>query len=199
MTLLRVVGKLREARQRRAFVLDHGVRAHDVHVRTRREHRGDRLQPPRHEHVIDVELHDVVTAGGLRRRVERRAGPAVLLAHDLELLVVAQLAQPGVEVVRGAVVADHDLVRRMGLGEHGSDRVCDPRLALVVGDHHRQTGRRPRLHGPCRGRDAHGPSGQLLVCGHRVRISVRGPPVASTHREEPARRTLAKDLYAGVS
>ena len=116
--------------------LDQRVGRNDVDVRPSRDRCCNRLEPPRQKGVVLVELDNEVAGRPVRGRVHCRGNAAVLLADDLHPL--SERTERSLEVVRRAVVANHDLVRLKSLVENRLQRPADRRCATIVGDDDRE-------------------------------------------------------------
>ena len=170
-----------------AVGLQDGVGGQDVEVGPPRGQPGQRLQAPRVEHVVGVQDHHVVPAGGGDGGVLRRGLAAVRLAQDPDPGVDG-LGQGGGAVGR-PVVAHDDLERRVRLVQGGGEGVDDRALGLVGGDTTENVagGRRRGAPASARGRGQDGPGATRGHVGERIGREHHGPPPPPPPSEHPSR------------
>ena len=112
------------------------VRGEDVEVGPCRCEPAQGLDPLREEDVVGVEDDDELPRRRAGGAILRRPLAAVLLAHEDDAVEVG--AERLVEIVGGAVVHDHHLMRGDRLVEGRLDRLAHGRRRLVGGDDDRE-------------------------------------------------------------
>ncbi len=88
----------------------------DIGMRAGGDRFCDRLDSPGEERIVLVQLDQELSTSCIGRCIHRRRDPAILLAHHLDMR--SKGAKGSIQIVWGAVVADHDLLRLERLFEH---------------------------------------------------------------------------------